>query len=432
MSLTGASTVTAATVGNSGHVVIGSNATLNVTNQPGGFTDVAAHSSWEVSGNLELGGVANIAFANLTSVEGIVDLENGQKWAINPIGGTLTVGDAMMSTAYLEDGHGTTLTINGNVLNKVDGAVGADTGGKIQINGNADNFGSFYTHGGSTFNISGTLTNEASGGFVLEGPGDTVTIGNGVSNAGGIDVEGGSTLTITGGVDNSGLFVTNFNNLGGNNTITVSGMLTNEAIGTFQLLGPKDMATIGSLNNAGFVDVEGGSTLTILGDVTNTGSGANGIYTSFNSPGGGNTLNIDGNLTNSGRVGLENADTATIGKNVTNSGTFALTGGSMATIDGNLTSNTGTLDLENSRHSADQRQCRQQRLPPDQRLRWHRRQYAHHQWHADQRGERDLPAQRSRRQWRAISGSVTNAGVVRVFNGSTLTITGALANSGTC
>ena len=339
--LSGASTITAPAVSNSGHVVIGSTAILNLTGQPLGITDVAVHSSWEVSGNFELGGVANIAFANLTSVEGIVDLENGQNWAISPIGGTLTVGDAITSTAYLEDGHGTTITINGNVLDKVDGAVGADTGGKIQLNGNADNFGTFYTHGGSTFNISGTLTNEASGGLELEGMGDKASIGNGVSNAGYLSVEGGSTLAVTGGVDNSGLFVTNFNNFGGNNTITVSGMLTNESDAMFELLGPKDMATIGSLNNAGFVDVEGGTTLTILGDVSNSGFGANGIYTSFNGTGG-NALNIDGSLNNSGMLGLENADTAAIGNGLTNSGTVDLEHGSTLTITGN-SSNSGNF-----------------------------------------------------------------------------------------
>ena len=79
LNLTGASTVTAATMSNSGQVYIGSGATINLTGQPGGIQDVPLNSSWQVYGNFELGGVANTGFTNLTTVEGTVDLENGQR-----------------------------------------------------------------------------------------------------------------------------------------------------------------------------------------------------------------------------------------------------------------------------------------------------------------------------------------------------------------
>ena len=79
LNLTGASTVTAATMSNSGQVYIGSGATINLTNQSGGIQDVPMFSSWQVYGNFELGGVANTGFTNLTTIEGTVDLENGRK-----------------------------------------------------------------------------------------------------------------------------------------------------------------------------------------------------------------------------------------------------------------------------------------------------------------------------------------------------------------
>src|SRR5208337_4449706 len=72
LSLTGASTVTAATMSNSGQVYIGSGATVNLTNQAGGIQDVPLGASWQVYGNFEAGGVANTGFATLTTVEGTV------------------------------------------------------------------------------------------------------------------------------------------------------------------------------------------------------------------------------------------------------------------------------------------------------------------------------------------------------------------------
>jgi hypothetical protein len=157
----------------------------------------------------------------------------------------------------------------------------------------------------------------------------------GLVNSGLVDVENGSTLLISGDVNNSGTLATDSIGLGGGNKLTFTGALTNTGI--FELLGHSDMATLGSLTNnaSGFVDVEGGSTLTIAGDVTNSGAGSNGLYTSFNGTGG-NTLIINGVLTNNGMFGLEGpGDMATISGNVTNNSgaTIALTGGSMATFD---------------------------------------------------------------------------------------------------
>ena len=130
---------------------------------------------------------------------------------------------------------------------------------------------------------------------------------------------------------------TNNSAFGGGNTLTITGNLTNEASGTFQLFGPGDMATIGSLSNSGFADVEGGSTLKITGAVGNSGS----MYTSFNGTGG-NTLTITGMLTNSGAFELlGSGDMASIGNGVLNNGGALIdaANGSSLNIIGDVTNN---------------------------------------------------------------------------------------------
>src|SRR5208283_520163 len=96
--LTGASTVTAATMSNSGLVYIGSGATVNLTNQLGGITDVVAGSQFILFGTFNdiLGG-AN-AFASLNSVEGTLNLY-GQNFTDTPASGTLTIASSGALTA---------------------------------------------------------------------------------------------------------------------------------------------------------------------------------------------------------------------------------------------------------------------------------------------------------------------------------------------
>ena len=57
-----------ATLNNSGGVTVATGATLNLTGQPGGITDVVAGSGFGIAGSFTAG--ANSAFANLTSIEG--------------------------------------------------------------------------------------------------------------------------------------------------------------------------------------------------------------------------------------------------------------------------------------------------------------------------------------------------------------------------
>ena len=240
------------------------------------------------------------------------------------------------------------------------GTVDVEGGSTLQVNGAASNSGNLYTDqqgsgGGNSINITGILTNSSN--FELYGPGDTATLG-GLTNSGMTDVEHGSTLQINGNATNSGNFYTDFSGLGGNNTINITGTLDNT--GLFWLKRAGDKATItgavtneldaeifvfggskatmnGGLNNAGTVDVEGGSTLQVNGDATNSGN----LYTNQQGNGGSNTLNITGMLTN--EVGAQfilngPGDMATIGNGMgtglANSGYVDVDGGSTLTIKG--------------------------------------------------------------------------------------------------
>lgn len=75
-------------------------------------------------------------------------------------------------------------------------------------------------------------------------------------------VENGSSLQINGTVDNSGTLGTNLFGAGGGNSITVNGMLTNEASGLISLNGPGDvLKALAGLSNSGVINVNNGSSI---------------------------------------------------------------------------------------------------------------------------------------------------------------------------
>jgi hypothetical protein len=392
------SSVLTGTITNSGSVTIANGAVLNLNNQPGGVTTVAADSVWTIVGNFQLNGVANAGFQNLSDVMGTVNFQNGQAQTISPAKNVLTLA----ATGLMDLSEGTSLLIKGDVNNDgaftlstqgagndrltITGTLGntgvlqlsgagdmatiagavvnddiviAQDGSDILITNDVTNSGAIKSGsnnvGGNSITITGLLMNLPDGSFQLFGAKDTATLGsleNFPEALVNVDATGGATLTILGNADNfaagagEGIF-TGLNGNGGN-TLKIGGMLTNE--GMFQVNGPGDRATVGSLiNNAGgTVDVEGGkgATLTVSGDVENSAmGGGTGIFTSEGGTGG-NRLLIGGKLTNSGDFELKGPnDQATVGGNVNNTGTITFTD-SMAMFLAAL-DNSGTLDLEN-------------------------------------------------------------------------------------
>ncbi|MGA9567705.1 MAG: S-layer family protein, partial [Candidatus Korobacteraceae bacterium] len=258
LDLTGASTITAATVSNSGSATIGSGATLNLTNQPNGVTSVASGASWTIGGNFSVGGVANTGFANLSSVGGSVTFANG---ASQTIGSSLTVA----SGGFFDVEGGSTVTITGNVFNNAGGPQGIYTsfngtgGNTLNINGNLTNNGMFGLESTDAATIGGTVNN--SGSFQLTG-GAIGTFTSSLMNTGTVDLENASTLTINGTADNFGTLSTSANGGTGSNNLKVSGLLTNEATGQLSVNGPSDtLKAPGGLTNYGAVTVKNGSTI---------------------------------------------------------------------------------------------------------------------------------------------------------------------------
>src|SRR5271157_3107334 len=357
--------------------------------------------NWSNAGNWSAGSPGASSDVTIYSGYDYVALDT------SPTINTLTLGGTTGSSTLYGDGT-QTLTIagaltvgqNGTLLGGADGGISVTASslvnsglivfelpGGLQVNGDANNSGlleSGFETSGHMINITGMLTN--SGEFYVTGLGDAAATGS-VVNTGSIDVDQASTLTVNGDVSNSKTIYTDFLLLGGGNTITINGTLTNNSTGsidlegastltvngdvrnsgflrtalilgggntvnitgaltnsgTFQLNGRGDMATLGGLVNAGTVDVENGSKLQINGDASNSGT----LGTSLLFGSGKNTLNITGTLTNNGTFEINGfGDRATIGGDVTNSGTLATgaSGTGRLNITGTLTNN-GTFEV---------------------------------------------------------------------------------------
>ena len=83
-----------------------------------------------------------------------------------------------------------------------------------------------------------------------------------LTNTGTLDLENASTLHINGTADNFGTMSTSANGGTGSNTMTVSGLLTNEASGQISINGPSDtLKAPGGIVNKGAITVKNGSTI---------------------------------------------------------------------------------------------------------------------------------------------------------------------------
>ena len=222
------SSITAATVTNDGSVIIGKGATLNLTGQPSGVTDVPLGATWTIGGNFEVGGVANTGFANLASIEGSVELQNGESWNI---GNAL----AIASGGFLDLNNGTTLNLMAGLSNSGTINLGKTSGGNtLNITGNVLNDGGIGLFGANdTLTISGTLTNNGSGGLgglALVAAGDKATMSGLINNLG-VEVDNGGTLQVNGDATNNDLILIGTNSSSGPNILNITGTLTNNGSG---------------------------------------------------------------------------------------------------------------------------------------------------------------------------------------------------------
>ena len=219
------------------------------------------------------------------------------------------------------------LTINQRLTVGGGGYLDLTGGSTVSAGADSSSAGRIFLFNGSTLAITGNLT-------ITQPSGQTQNV---------VDLENASALTVMGDVNNAGTLITNNFGNGGNNTLNITGTLTNG--NAFELSGPGDTTTLGGFINLLNTVVVNGSTLQINGNASNS----YGLYIGAFGPGNA-TLNITGTLTNtkcclsSGGVNIQNESQATVGGAVTNSGDFYVGTGSIATFGGGLT-NSGTVDV---------------------------------------------------------------------------------------
>jgi hypothetical protein len=403
-----------------GTLDIGSGATLNLANRPGGITDIPSAAGLIVAGTFTAG--ANSALVGLTSVEGYVELDNAQTTAVTPGGSPATL--TVASGGDLRVNNGSTLTVNGNLTNSGDvyTGVGYTAGNTLTVSGAYTNNGLTYegysntsdlvnvgslTNNGelvidpnATFNITGGgqgITDAVAGstlylygtfelggnpsqsalgnltsveGYVeLDNAQTTATAPNGgtltVASTGDLRVNNGSTLTVTGNLTNSGLIYTGVGYSAGN-TLNVSGAFTNnlDASTYVGYNSSADQMNVGSLANAGYIQVDNGSSLNIAGS-TDTNSGTIALYgATLSSPspsgnfdntgtvrtisGPASTVAIGGTFTNEAGANLtlnNSGDVAKIG-NLANGGTVTVAAGALLGVGtGTFTATSGFQQL---------------------------------------------------------------------------------------
>ena len=223
---------------------------------------------------------------------------------------------------------------NANIVTNAASITLTGTSAQIISNTNANalaNFatnaagGSFNIQGGANFTTAGNFTND---GILIVGNTDTFKVTGNLSNfasstltAGTYDVAG----TLEFGPSGSSLTTNDANltligpsakllNLGGTSLLT--GFATNASGANFNVVGGGNFATASNFTNAGTMDLEQGSVLTVTGNLTNTGT----VTTNGSDlAGSANNLTVTGTLTNSGTgqvtigVNGNTADVANVG-----------------------------------------------------------------------------------------------------------------------
>src|SRR5580704_9333830 len=144
-----------ATLVNNGFLEVDTGATLNLTSQPNGVTDVVSGSELDVYGTLKAGSANGLA--KLGSVEGTLVVANGQTFTDTPGSGTLT------NSGTLDLELDSNVTVSGNLTN---------SGGLYT---NIRNQGSGKTN---TLTVTGTFTNNSGATTHIGYFGDTTDVMN--------------------------------------------------------------------------------------------------------------------------------------------------------------------------------------------------------------------------------------------------------------
>ena len=277
------------------------------------------------SGNNSLTIASGGTFTN----SGTLTFNTGSNVLTIQSGGTLNNNGGMTFT-----GVGSGLKVTGNTTNSASGTISLSGGSTSTLTGNVTNSGSFTTgfSGGSNLvTASGTFTNNSGAQLNLETSGDVLNV-NALSNSGTLGIGSGATLNITGGgngvtdvVAGSTYDITGNFNVKNSTTTTsalakltsVEGALTLNAAPTLTITPIGGTLTI---SNTGTFSAEGGMTLSLTGNVNNSGV----FETGFS--GGKNLATVSGTFTN-------------------NSGAQLIVNGSGDVLNIHALSNSGTLNI---------------------------------------------------------------------------------------
>ena len=237
---------------------------------------------------------ATIASLTLGGTTGSSELSSTGTTHYLIIAGALTVNQS--GTLSLDSGD----TVAAATLSVNSGTINLNGGSALQIYGDANNSGFISlgnSSGGNGLTVNGMLTNQGS---LALNASDTANVGS-LVNLGSIDLQNGSALQVYGDASNFGSI--SLGSSSGGNSLTISGALTNN--GNLSIASPdyqsgQSGASMASIVNSGFIDVENGSSLGVSGDVHN--SGVISIH-SFNSIG--SSLSVGGALTNGAGARLD-------------------------------------------------------------------------------------------------------------------------------
>ena len=414
---------------NNGHLEIALGATVNLTGGGNGFTDIPQNSLLQVAGTFNVinSGVPSFALAHLATIEGDLQIANhntssASALTISNTGGIELVGNQTFSApsinnsgavnlGYFATGNNT-LTITGTLTNNANAVVRLQQSGDILNVGALVNAGTVSMSAGETLNITGGgngLTDVVQGSTFSLGGTFNVINGNATSSGLGhlASVEGdlrigtgptvadasNITVSTTGQfelVGNQTFSAPNINNSGavnlgyfatGNNTLTITGTLTNNANAVVRLQQSGDILNVGALVNAGTVSMSAGETLNITGG----GNGLTDVVQGSTFSLGGTFNVINGNATSSGLGHLSSVE-----------GDLRIGTGPAVADASNITiSSTGAFELVgNQTFSAPNINNSGRRQP---RLLRHRQQHPHHHRNPHQQRQRRSAAPAKRR-----------------------------------
>ena len=347
----------AGTLTNSGDVQVGDNSQAATISAQG----LSNGGQIDIDGGTTAQALMTIAAAAPADWTGTVNISNDGKLEFGGTSGIATIASGANINLY---GSAAAIALNGGTnalggLSVIAGALQLQDGAALSTSGGLTNSNHLEINnggsGGSSLTVAGTLTN---GGFIQIGDNSAATTvsAQGLSNTGGIDIDGGTTvqalLTIAAAAPSVWTGTANINNDGtlefggtsgiatiaSNANIDLSG--SRSAIGDagspnalgglaaiageLQLRNGASLTTAGALNNSDFLEVDnsggGGSSLTVGGVLTNSNDvqvGSGGLSSSA-------TLDARG-LLNTGQIAIQ-------GNSAANRGVLLVTGG--ATNDG--------------------------------------------------------------------------------------------------